>query len=60
MATKLKDLKVTKVDFVDAGANPGANIMIYKNKEGEMCIRDRSTYSMFSIEGEAVREEVPA
>ena len=34
MATKLKDLKVTKVDFVDAGANPGANIMIYKNKEG--------------------------
>jgi hypothetical protein len=30
----LKDLKVTKVDFVDAGANPGANILIYKNKEG--------------------------
>lgn len=34
MATKLKDLKVTKVDFVDDGANPGANIMIYKNKDG--------------------------
>lgn len=34
MPAKLKDLKVTKVDFVDAGANPGANIMIYKNKEG--------------------------
>ncbi len=34
MPTKLKDLKVTKVDFVDAGANPGANIMIYKNKDG--------------------------
>lgn len=34
MPAKLKDLKVTKVDFVDAGANPGANIMIYKNKDG--------------------------
>jgi len=34
MPAKLKDLKVTKVDFVDAGANPGANILIYKNKEG--------------------------
>ncbi len=36
MPAKLKDLKVTKVDFVDAGANPGANIMIYKNKEGAL------------------------
>lgn len=27
MATKLKDLKITKVDFVDKGANPKANIM---------------------------------
>lgn len=34
MATKLKDLKVTKVDFVDAGANPGAHIMLYKSENG--------------------------
>lgn len=34
MPSKLKDLKVTKVDFVDAGANQKANILLYKNKEG--------------------------
>lgn len=34
MAFKLKDLKITKVDFVEAGANPEANIMLYKNKDG--------------------------
>lgn len=32
MASKLKDLQVTKVDFVDAGANPEANIMLFKRK----------------------------
>lgn len=32
MPTKLKDLKITKVDFVDQGANPDANIMLYKRK----------------------------
>ncbi len=37
MATKLKDLSVIKVDFVDAGANPRANIMLLKRapKGGE-------------------------
>lgn len=30
MATKLKDLKVKKVDFVDAGANPDADIKLFK------------------------------
>lgn len=34
MSTKLKDLKITKVDFVDAGANPGANILLFKHREG--------------------------
>lgn len=34
MATKLKNLKVTKVDFVDAGANPKAHIKLYKNESG--------------------------
>lgn len=35
MATKLKKLKVKKVDFVDQGANPEAHIKIKKNKENE-------------------------
>lgn len=34
MPSKLRDLKVTKVDFVDAGANQEANILIYKNRDG--------------------------
>ena len=34
MATKLKNLKVTKVDFVDDGANPDAHIRLYKSKDG--------------------------
>lgn len=34
MATKLKNLKVTKVDFVDEGANPDAHILLFKNREG--------------------------
>lgn len=34
MATKLKDLKVTKVDFVDVGSNPKAHIKLYKNESG--------------------------
>lgn len=33
MATKLKNLKVTKVDFVDDGANPDAHIRLFKRKE---------------------------
>ena len=35
MATKLKDLKITKVDFVDKGADQKANIMLYKNESGK-------------------------
>lgn len=34
MATKLKNLKITKVDFVDDGANPEAHIRLFKNKDG--------------------------
>ena len=34
MAFKLKDLKITKVDFVEAGANPEANILFFKSKDG--------------------------
>ena len=35
MATKLKNLDVTKVDFVDAGANQRADIKLTKRKEPE-------------------------
>ena len=35
MATKLKHLKITKVDFVDEGANPDAHIMLFKRKQDE-------------------------
>lgn len=36
MATKLKNLNITKVDFVDEGANPDAHIRLYKRKgEGD-------------------------
>lgn len=33
MATKLKNLKIQKVDFVDEGANPDAYIRLFKRKE---------------------------
>ncbi len=34
MAAKLKNLKVTKVDFVGEGANQDAHIRLFKNREG--------------------------
>ena len=36
MATKLKNLKVTKVDFVDEGANPDAHIRLFKSRDETM------------------------
>lgn len=33
MATRLKNLRIKKVDFVDEGANPDAHIMLYKNRD---------------------------
>jgi hypothetical protein len=30
MATKVENLKITKVDFVDRGANPDAHVMLFK------------------------------
>ncbi len=33
--TKLKNLGINKVDFVDEGANQDAHILIYKNRESE-------------------------
>lgn len=51
MATKLKDLKITKVDFVDTGANPKANVLLYKNKDGI------PGGSAAGVQGEKVRGE---
>lgn len=36
MATKLKNLRIKKVDFVDEGANPDAHIRMLKRRDGEM------------------------
>lgn len=35
MATKLKNLKIRKVDFVNEGANPDAHIRMLKRRDGE-------------------------
>ena len=35
MATKLKNLRIRKVDFVDEGANPDADIRMKKRKDVE-------------------------
>lgn len=35
MATRLKNLKIKKVDFVDEGANPDAHIKMIKRKDGD-------------------------
>ena len=35
MATKLKNLRIKKVDFVDEGANPDAHIGMIKRKDGK-------------------------
>jgi len=35
VATKLKNLRIKKVDFVDDGANPDAHIRMVKHKDGE-------------------------
>lgn len=35
MSTKLKNLRVKKVDFVDEGANPDADIKLFKRKDVE-------------------------
>lgn len=40
MSTKLKELRVKKVDFVDEGANPKANILLVKRKSSEDSVTD--------------------
>lgn len=50
MATKLKNLKIKKVDFVDEGANPDAHIRLFKSKDGvEQSAEEGSEKSAGSI-----------
>lgn len=43
MATKLKNLKIKKVDFVDEGANPDAHIKLFKSKDSvELPIKENN------------------
>lgn len=50
MATKLKNLRISKVDFVDEGANPDAHIKLTKSKgekgqsTGEKCRKKFTKY----------------
>ena len=46
MPNKLEDLKITKVDFVDAGANPKANISIYKRAQSDTEITEKVSTSL--------------
>lgn len=63
MATKLKHLKITKVDFVDEGANPDAHIMLFKRKpeepspvfNPEIKIEDKDTRSFLKRLADAFR-----
>lgn len=50
MATKLKNLKLKKVDFVDEGANPEADIKITKrsDQEEEPTDAEKSLYKRFT------------
>ncbi len=56
MATKLKNLKLKKVDFVDAGANPEADIMIKKRDEREP---EENIFKRFTrwLKGEGMNDE---
>lgn len=57
MASKLKGLKVEKVDFVDEGANPDAHIRMLKRKDdGENGASDTGNVikKLFSMLGKAV------
>ena len=49
MATKLKNLKISKVDFVDEGANPDAHLLVYKNKGGKDVVEEKSPNFMQKI-----------
>lgn len=47
MAKRLKDLTVTKVDFVDRGANPKASILITKRDKTPTVLENQDTEGLF-------------
>lgn len=47
MPTKLKNLRVSKVDFVDSGANPDAHIMLFKRAPNAEEVQKKNAF-MFS------------
>lgn len=50
MSTRLKNLKIKKVDFVDEGANPDAHIRMLKKKDGgEQTVEEDSKKNIGSI-----------
>ena len=57
MPKKLKNLKITKVDFVDAGANPDADIVLYKRRDGGGTAPGEGTPSTPDEEPAAVKPE---
>ena len=46
MATKLKNLRISKVDFVDEGANPDAHIKLTKSKSEKGSPQERMAIRM--------------
>jgi len=52
MASKLKNIRLTSVDLVRAGANPEADICLFKsfsaeeNGKGSMIFRDNNRYDV--------------
>lgn len=58
MAAKLKNLKITKVDFVDDGANPEAHIKLYKSKEEKDTIKKQDFWQqLFRMIEKAAKTE---
>ena len=58
MATKLKHLKVTNVDFVDEGANPDAFIKLFKRKDDAAAEPEPGTARVLGIAAVVLRGHV--
>ena len=62
MANKLKNLRITKVDFVDAGANQRAHIRLFKRaqKEDDKGMETCKAQSFSEIQSQAQKEKIAA
>lgn len=59
MPTKLKDLKIDRVDLVDKGANPDAHILLFKRKGDEGVMKFEEIMKKLTPEQQtAVMEEI--